>query len=470
MMKKILYTLFVFASIIVLPDCSKTSSKSQEPTQPNIVLIVADDLGWNDVGFHGSDIQTPNLDRLASEGMELIRFYTAPVCSPTRAGLLSGRYPDRFNLRNYVYSPRHTGGLPPETETLPELLREAGYKRTAAFGKWHLGHSHIQYHPNNQGFDYFYGHYNGAIDYFTHKRDAELDWHRNNKPCFDTGYSTDLMEKEVIKFLNESDDYEPFFAYVAFNAPHSPMQAKEEDLKIYGYDPSIPEEDYPVGGSRSGESELDNYARQGRGNTLKQTYSGMVTALDRSIGNILHCLTEKNLAEKTIIWFLSDNGGAPKYGGNNTPLRGAKHTEWEGGIRVVSLLCWPGKISAGTKNDRMIAYIDITPTLLKIAGSKHQAGFDGINVWESIAGNPLPKRYIFLGNTGIVSQEWKMNQGELFMIEQDMEEQNNIAQENPVIVAQLDSLIKDFHKMRPKAEVEMQPEDWIPPKNWNMPE
>ena len=110
------------------------------------------------------------------------------------------------------------------------------------------------------------------------------------------------------------------------------------------------------------------------------------TSLDRSIGNILHCLTEKNLAEKTIIWFLSDNGGAPNYGGNNTPLRGAKHTEWEGGIRVVSLLCWPGEISAGTKNDRMIAYIDIAPTLLKIAGSKHQVGFDGINVWESIAG------------------------------------------------------------------------------------
>lgn len=468
MKKVILHTLLAFIGIPGILGCSGLCV--EDPDQPNIIILLADDLGWNDVGFHGSEIKTPNLDKLASEGMELTRFYTAPICSPTRAGLLSGQYPDRFNLRNYVYSPVHSAGLPPETETLSELLKQAGYKRTAAFGKWHLGHSNIMYHPNSQGFDEFYGHYNGAIDYFTHKRDAELDWHRNNEPCLDEGYSTDLVEREVIKFLNESDGNEPFFAYVAFNAPHSPMQAKEEDLRMYGYDPSIPEENYRVGGSRSGEREMDIYAQQGRGNTLKQTYSGMVTALDRSVGNILITLEEKNLTDKTIVWFLSDNGGSPNYGGNNAPLRGTKHTEWEGGVRVVSLLRWPGNIPVNTKNDQMMAYIDIAPTLVNIAGSKHETEYDGIDIWKAIEGNPLPERYIFLGNTGIVNQEWKMNKGELFMIEKDMEEQNNVANQYPEIVAFLDSLIQDFQKMRPDVEVEMQPEGWLPPKNWIMPE
>jgi arylsulfatase B len=462
--------MFILIGLLGILGCSGNSSESRDKDQPNILIIVADDLGWNDVGFHGSEIKTPSLDKLASEGMELTRFYTAPVCSPTRAGLMSGMYPDRFNLRNHVYSPRHSGGLPPETEILPELLKQAGYNTTAAFGKWHLGHSNIKYHPINQGFDYFYGHYNGAIDYFTHKRDAELDWHRNNEPCFDEGYSTDLVEGEVVQFLKESDGHEPFFAYVAFNAPHSPMQAKQEDLISYGYDPTLSEEEYPVGGYRLGEREPEIYGRQGRGNTLRQTYSGMVSALDRSIGNILQTLEDKSLAERTIVWFLSDNGGTYVYGGDNAPLRGAKGEEWEGGVRVVSLIRWPGKIEAGSKNGQLTAYIDIAPTLLNIAGSKHKVNFDGIDIRESMKGNSLPERYIFLGNTGIVSQQWKMNQGELFRIEQDMEEKINIAAEHPATVNLLDSLVLEFHGVRPDKEVEMQPEGWMPPENWTMPD
>ena len=361
-------------------------------------------------------------------------------------------------------------GCRPRLKPWLNCLKKAGYKRTAAFGKWHLGHSHAKYHPNNQGFDEFYGHYNGAIDYFTHKRDAELDWHRNNEPCFDTGYSTDLLGKEVIRFLNEWEGQEPFFAYVAFNAPHSPMQAKTEDLTLYGYDPSIPDEDYPVGGSRAGERELDIYARQGRGNTLRQTYAGMVTAMDRSIGRIIKSLDDNNLSERTLIWFLSDNGGTPVYGGNNSPLRGAKHSEWEGGIRVVSLVRWPGVIGAGEKNDRMIAYIDIAPTILGLSGIDHQSPFDGMDVWGSMQGDLLPERYIFLGNTGIVSQEWKMNKGELFRIEEDMEEQHNLSGTNPVMVNFLDSMVREFQNMRPDREVGMRPEGWLPPEQWTMPD
>ena len=189
--------IFLFICLAASTIVACTSLEKQRSKEPlNIIIIVADDLGWNDIGFHGSEIKTPNLDQLAAESIELKRFYSAPICSPTRAGLLTGKYPDRFNLRNRVFSPLAKDGISPEEIFLSEMLEKAGYKQRAAFGKWHLGHSNYKYHPNNQGFNYFYGHYNGAIDYFTHKRDAELDWHRNNDPCFDKGYSTDLIEKD----------------------------------------------------------------------------------------------------------------------------------------------------------------------------------------------------------------------------------------------------------------------------------
>lgn len=464
-MKNIIVTGLI---IVSLANGACKEIKEKQHKKPNILIIVADDLGWNDVGFHGSEINTPSLNQLANESLEFTRFYTAPVCSPTRAGLLTGKYPDRFNLRNYVYSPKHAGGIPPETQMLPELLKEAGYARTAAFGKWHLGHSNIKYHPNNQGFDYFYGHYNGAIDYFTHRRHGELDWHRNNEPCFDEGYSTDLIEQEVVNFLNESKTGEPFLAYVAFNAPHSPMQAKEEELKEYGYDPAIPNEDYVVGGAHPGENDLENYATIGRGNNLRQTFIGMVSSLDKSIGNILQALNENQLDENTIVWFLSDNGGSYVFGGNNKPLRGAKHQEWEGGVRVVSLLRWPGKIKGDWKMNKMSAYIDVLPTLLNMVGRESTNTFDGISIFDAINGGELPERNVFLGNSGIVSQKWKMNKGELFKIEEDMSEAHNVATKYPEIVEMLNSKIVEFQFMKSNEKPMLQPEDWNPPKNWTM--
>lgn len=462
------YYILIVLLIAGFSSCQK--KQVEQAAKPNILIIVADDLGWNDVSLHGSDITTSAIDKLAEEGMEFTRFYAAPVCSPTRAGLLTGLYPDRFNLRNYVYSPKHVGGVTPETKMIPEFLKEAGYSRTAAFGKWHLGHSNLKYHPNSNGFDYFYGHYNGAIDYFTHKRVGELDWHRNNEPCFDEGYSTDLIEKEVVNFLNKSKKNESFFAYVAFNAPHSPMQAKEEELKEYSYDPTIINDDYVVGGSQPGESDLENYGKIGRGNNLRQTFSGMVSSLDKSIGNILKVLKDNKLDENTIVWFLSDNGGSYVFGGNNKPLRGAKHEEWEGGVRVVSILRWPGKVEPNTKMTKLVAYIDVLPTILNIIGDKPTESFDGINVMGAINGGELPDRSIYLGNTGIVSQEWKMNKGELFKIEEDISELHNLAIDYPEVVKQLNVKLKEFGKMRQTEEPQIQPEGWRPPKNWTMPE
>lgn len=457
--------------IILLPALilNSVSSLAHSMVKPNIVIIVADDLGWNDVGFHGSDILTPHLDKLAEEGMELGRFYTAPVCSPTRAGLLTGKYPDRFNLRNHVYSPRHKGGIPPEEQFLPEMLKQAGYQQRAAFGKWHLGHSDYKYHPNNQGFAYFYGHYNGAIDYYTHLRDGELDWHRNNEPCFDKGYSTDLIGREAVKFIRESDTESPFFAYVAFNAPHSPMQAKEEDLKQYGYDPSAEPEDYPVVQGHKGERGMKTYGRQGRGNTLRQTYAAMVSVMDQRVGDILKALKDKGIENNTLVWFLSDNGGIYEYGGNNAPLRGAKHTEWEGGVRTVSLVRWPAVIAPGSRSEECIAYIDLFPTVEQIVNGKVLSRTDGMDVSRALIGEKLSDRYIYLGNTGIVTKKWKMNQGELFLIEQDVMEKNDLSAVYPEKVKELNDRIDVFKKMQPEEAPEMQPEQWNPPRNWTMP-
>ena len=459
-------TIFYSLLAIAVTACSNQENNDQKP---NIIIIMADDLGWNDVGFHGSEIKTPNLDQLASQSLELKRLYSAPVCSPTRAGAITGMYPDRFNLRNHVYSPLHLGSIPENELFLPEMLAEEGYKERAAFGKWHLGHSHYIHHPNSRGFTYFYGHYNGAIDYFTHKRNAELDWHVNNEPNFDKGYSTDLIGEEAVKFIENASGDAPFFAYVAFNAPHSPMQAKEEDLKMYGYDPDKENEDYPVGGSRSGEREMDIYGMKGRGNTLRQTFSAMVTSMDRSIGNILEAVEEKGIEENTFIWFLSDNGGVYRFGGNNYPLRGAKHTEWEGGVRVVSLVKWPGVTEPGSSTDELIAYFDVFPTIEYIVKGKTEKETDGINVTPALKGQALEERYIFLGNSGIVSKKWKMNQGELFLIEEDISEENDISGEYPDIVMDLNERIKEFHKMQPKEDPPMQPEGWLPPENWTMP-
>ena len=355
--KKLLLGLVLFLLFSKNINCQTHKSK-----KPNIILIVADDLGWNDVSFNGSDISTPSIDSLASQGVFLNRFYVSPKCSPTRAGVLTGIYPDRFNLRGYVYSTRYVGGLPPDLTILPEMLKKAGYNELAAFGKWHLGHSNHKFHPISQGFTSFYGHYNGAIDYYSHLRDGELDWHKDYETSYDVGYSTDLIGSEVVRFISNTDESNPFFAYVAFNAPHSPMQAKLEELEKYNYDPNGEEEEYLIVEGHKGEMGMDVYGLKGRGNNLRQTYSAMVSSMDSWIGKIMNSIRAKGIENNTIIWFLSDNGGIPKYGGNNFPLRGGKHTQWEGGVRAISVVKWPDKIKPGTESNQLTSYIDIMPT------------------------------------------------------------------------------------------------------------
>jgi arylsulfatase A-like enzyme len=338
--------------------------------QPNIVIIVADDLGFADVGFRGSDIRTPNLDRLAARGVVLERFYVAPMCSPTRAGLMTGRHPIRLGMARSVIPPHRDYGLDPEAETLPELLARAGYRHRACFGKWHLGHLRTEWHPLAQGFNHFVGCLNGAIDYFTHEREGERDFHRNHSPYQIDGYATDILAAEASAYIGAVPAGEPYFVYLPFNAPHSPFQAKPADLAKYP--------DRPAGRSR--------------------TYAAMVDSLDQGIGRVMEAIAARKDAENTLVLFFSDNGGVDGVG-NNTPLRGAKLTPYEGGIRAAAIMHWPaGGIAGGGRFHGHIGYIDVMPTLQAAAGLNLSlaAPYDGVNALPALQGAaPLPARSWF---------------------------------------------------------------------------
>lgn len=373
---------------------------SAQHKKPNIIIILADDLGWGDVGYHGSTIKTPHIDRLAKEGIALNRFYTAAVCSPTRAGLMTGRYPDRFGLRSTVIPPWSEFGVDINEVFLPQMLAEAGYKNRAILGKWHLGHASLKYHPLNRGFSHFYGHLNGAIDYFSHKREGELDWHNDFNVSYDKGYSTDLITDEAVKNIKSYHKESPFFLFIAYNAPHGPLQAKEEDLRKYGYD-----KNKPSFGKQGREGVT------GRGNTKVQTYSAMVSNMDDNIGRILKLLEDLKIDDNTLVLFQSDNGSAPGEGGSSGVLRGSKFTEWEGGVRAPAIIKWPAGFKGDRVSNQVMGYIDIMPTILEVAGvkSKPRNELDGRNMLPVLKGQVAEiNRDFYLGSGAIVNQEWKL--------------------------------------------------------------
>lgn len=333
--------------------------------RPNIVLILADDLGWNDVGYHGGQVPTPNIDRIANEGVQLDRFYACPVCSPTRAGLMTGRYPIRFGMQRAVCRPFLKVGIPASEETLPEMLSRAGYRHRGIVGKWHIGHAFRRFHPLNQGFGFFVGHYNGNIDYFTHQREGELDWHRGFDANHDEGYSTDLIARESVSFIDRHAADGPFFLYVPFNAPHTPLQVPEKWLA-----PFVRVEDQ-----------------------RRRIYMAMVSAMDAAIGQILDALQRNGVAEDTLVWFASDNGGQAL--ADNAPLRAGKGTVYEGGIRVAAALRWPSGLPGdGRKVSGLVSYLDVLPTLRRVAGLGDAGGpgeaLDGNDMFDVIAGNRPP--------------------------------------------------------------------------------
>src|SRR5215470_8308762 len=257
---------------------------AQEPRpqkKPHIIHIVADDLGWKDVGFNGAtDIKTPNLDALAAGGAKFTQFYVQPMCTPTRAALMTGRYPFRYGLQTAVIPSVSTYGLDTTEWLMPQCLREAGYK-TAIIGKWHLGHADKKYWPKQRGFDYQYGAMIGELDYFTHSEHGVLDWFRDNEPVKEEGYTTTLLGNDAVKYINAQDASKPFYLYLTFNAPHTPYQAPKEYVDRY---PNIAD-------------------------PTRRTYAGMVTCMDDEIGKVVAALDKKGLRDNTLILFQSDNGG-----------------------------------------------------------------------------------------------------------------------------------------------------------------
>lgn len=439
-----------------------------KPAPPNIVHIIADDLGWNDVGFHGSDIPTPQLDRLAATSVELHRFYVAPICSPTRAGTLTGRYPFRFGIWDGVCNPTSRHGLPPAETTLPEMLASTGYPQRALLGKWHLGLASSMFHPLEHGFTTFYGHYNGAIDYFSRSRAGELDWHRGREAFIEDGYSTDLLGSEAVRIIRENET--PFYLLVSFNAPHSPLQAADADLAAVGFDPAAPIAPHTEADIARREK-APRYGLAGKGNTKRQTFAAMTRALDRNIGLILDAIDASPRAADTLVIFHSDNGADPHRGGSNSPLRGNKFSTWEGGTRVVALLRWPARLKGGRKFEPPTCYLDLLPTLAAASTTEPPSDLDGLNLLPALEGTAeLPQRDILLGKDAVVSGRWKLHGNQLFNLETDPREQHDLAAGHPEILARLKSSAASFSTLRgPAFRSRLPLPDAWPPADWSLP-
>ena len=323
-------------------------------SQPNIVFLLIDDLGYADCGFNGGkEIKTPNIDRLAKSGTIIDSHYVQPVCSPTRSTLLTGRYPTHTGVYTIV-SPGAPWGLPLAERTLADALRAAGY-RTALTGKWHLGEFEKAYQPNARGFDHQYGHFFGMLDYYTHERMNKLDWYRNGEPLKEEGYTTHLITKEACKVIESGDKSKPLFLYLPFNGVHSPFQVPDSYLKPYG-------------------------ALKGN----RQKLAGMLAAVDEAIAQIEESLKKAGMLENTLIVFSSDNGGPPP--GDNTPFRDYKGTIYEGGTRAAAFATWPGHIPADKHVTQPMHMVDWYPTLIKLAGGslEQKLPIDGLDVWPML--------------------------------------------------------------------------------------
>jgi arylsulfatase A-like enzyme len=412
-----------------------------ETTRPNIVYILADDMGWKDVGFNGSDIRTPQMDKLAKGGAQFAQLYAQPMCTPSRAALMTGRYPHRYGLQMYVIPSAGTYGLATDEWLLPQALKEAGYK-TAIVGKWHLGHADRKYWPRQRGFDYQYGPLLGEIDYFTHGTHGKRDWYLNNKPLVETGYVTSLLGSNAVKLIENHNTRTPLFLYLTFTAPHAPYQAPQSYLDQYRdiKDPS------------------------------RRAYAAMITAMDDEIGKVVKALEKRKMRENTLIVFQSDNGGprSAKVTGqidmskstipaDNGPYRDGKATLYEGGTRVVGLANWPGHIKPGLVVNEPIHIVDMYPTLAKLAGATVDKckPLDGKDVWATVSeGKPSPRDEVVYSiepfRAAYRKGDWKLiikatlpSEVELYNLADDISEKNNLAALHPEKVAELKKTIED---------------------------
>ena len=395
-----------------------------EQRKPNIIIFLADDMGYGDSSINGGWIKTPNMERLAAEGLRFTDFHASgAVCSPTRAGLLTGRYQQRAGIPNVIYapenSPTHFAGLNPDVEnTLSKMLKQAGYA-TALFGKWHLGY-YSKYNPAHHGFDVFRGYVSGNVDYHAHRDNQNReDWWDGLQLSPEKGYTTTLITQHTVDFIKaNANGGKPFFIYVAQEAVHDPYQGPG--------DPPL----------RGADGKKNKYPAR----PVKDIYRDMMTEMDKSLGVILDTLRENGLAENTIVFFFSDNGATRE--GSNAPLRGFKGEMWEGGHREPAVAWWPGRIKPGAVTHELAISLDLMPTFLDIAGipQPQTRKLDGVSLKNLLLENkPLTAggapRKLYWNGLAMREGPWKlvMQQGRPFLynLDEDLAEANDLSEELP---------------------------------------
>ena len=434
----------VTLAALLLIGLPATGIQQPSPGRPNVVLIMTDDAGYADIGSYGApDIRTPNIDSLARDGVKLTDFYAnAMSCTPTRAGLISGRYQQRYGIEFVLPAPGLPGselGLPPLAHSLPLLLRKNGYA-TALVGKWHLGYRR-EFSPRAHGFDLFFGYKSAAIDYYTHftTRPSEgaqfvsgqPDLWEDDAPVERDGYMTDLITGRAVEFINQNAT-RPFFIDVAFNAPHSPTERP----------------DHPAGvPARAGATRAD--------------YAAVMERVDRGVGEILQALRTRGLERNTIVIFTNDNGGVGL--SNSAPLFHRKFSAWEGGIRVPALLRWPGRIPAGTVSAQVGMTMDLTASILAATATQvpSDSRLEGINLLPILQGAaPEAERTLFwrtggpspvnMNQKAVRSGDWKLvvdgavTRVFLFNVKADPGERQDRFAQRPDIVQRLQQLLAEW--------------------------
>ena len=448
----------LLSGLLSLILCS-TALAADKP--PNIVFVLADDLGCFEVGCYGQKkIKTPNIDKLAAEGMRFTQFYAGnAVCAPSRCCLMTGKHPGHAFIRNNSeVMPEGQRPIPADTVTIAKLLKAKGYA-TGATGKWGLGNMASEGSPLKQGFDMFFG-YN--CQRHAHNHYTSWLWKNNEKIKLegntdgDTGktFSHDLMEAEALAFIKANKD-KPFFLYVPFTVPHVAVQVPEDSLNEY----KGKWDDPPYKGEKGYRSHPHPRA----------AYAAMVTRMDRSVGRIMDLLKEMKLADNTIVFFSSDNGPTHNVGGADStffesagPLRGLKGSLYEGGIRTPFIARWPGKIKAGTTSDLPGGFPDVMPTLAELAGTEVPKDIDGLSIVPTLLGKGEQKKHEFLyfefsgygGQQSLRMGGWKavrqnLNKGfvatELYNLKDDIGEKTNLAGKHPDVVAKAEKIMKEQH-------------------------
>ena len=426
--------------LLLLVNCNKVANNYSKSSKPNIVLFVADDAGWHDVGYHGSEINTPNIDKLAETGVDLNQFYVYPTCSPSRAALLTGKYASRFGIEKPI-AMKSKQVLPTNVETLPEALKKDGYQ-TAITGKWHLGLS-LESSPSHYGFDYSYGFLHGQIDQYTHRyKNGDRSWYRNNKFVDEKGHATDLITNEAIKYIKTiRDKSKPFFIYIPYSVPHYPLQEEEKWIEPY--------KGLKIVNSR-------------------KLFDASMTHMDYAIGEVIQTLKDEKLLDNTIVIFISDNGGQEnwypekeskiklydgKFGpypklGDNSPLRGYKAELYEGGIRVPAVIYWKNHLKHN-KVEQLIKVTDLFPTLTSVVDSSLAQGLnlDGKNMWNFISNDKKvnEERELYLRTPdqfALRKGDWKLihfgstldkGSEELYNIKNDPDETKDVIKNYPEV-------------------------------------